>query len=281
MSLRKPRDNTDNSRIGEKMADTLQPVNLPDGAWVDIYSATNINKGVQIESINIGSTVVSFHYGETAPIGEYGAVPVRPWSSEKNNSGDTGAWCMSSGGDGLILVKESPEYPNGKQQALVLKSVFKDGIETEANRNQAVDGSVTPVRFKQGPPPGEVWQFTRMLFAIRDGGSFDSGGWGNRTSPLDNGVTAGVFINNTERNLTPIPWKSHFDLAAISYDVDPQSFGQGDEYVVMRLTFTKAGQNIRLNGDNGDYVWIDINDDLEYLVEQRAMMQGFIENVYW
>lgn len=178
----------------------------------------------------------------------------------------------------------SPSKKNdGRQQALIYKSAFRDGEpQTIITRNQNVDGSVTPVRFKLSPPVGQTWQISRMVFLIRDDGVFDSGGWGNQSpaSPLPNGMTIGLFIGGVEYNQTPIPWTTVADLAGVAYDLSYNAFGQGDNFITVRLTFQKAGQNIRLNGDDGDFIWIDVNDDLTYLTEQRAMFQGFIEGVY-
>ncbi len=172
---------------------------------------------------------------------------------------------------------------NGKQQALIYKSMSLDGATpvTYVNRNQNIDGSVTPKRFKIQPPAGQTWQLTRMMFMMRDSGSFDSGGWGNNGgNPLANGMTVGLNINGTEYNQTPVPWVTVADLAAVAYDVTHHNFGQGAEFLTMRLTFSKAGQNIRLVGDDGDFMWMDVNDNLTHLLEQRVMVQGYIENVY-
>ena len=172
---------------------------------------------------------------------------------------------------------------NGPQQALVYRSMSLNGATpvTAINRNMNLNGSITPQRFKMGPAAGEIYQLTRMMLAIRDTGTFDSGGWGNNGgSPLTNGVELGMFIGGVEYNMSVVPWRSHIDIAATAFDFEHRNFGAGDEFVVARLTFTKAGQAIRLVGDDGDYVWADINDDLTGLVEQRIMIQGYMEDVY-
>lgn len=102
----------------------------------------------------------------------------------------------------------------------------------------------------------------------------------NSGNPLPNGVKVGLFIDGIEYDQTPVPWKTVADLAGIAYDLTHHNFGQGAEFLVMRLTFNKAGQNIRLDGDNGDYLWMEVNDDLTYLLEQRAMVQGYIEHLF-
>lgn len=170
---------------------------------------------------------------------------------------------------------------NGPQQAAFYKSLYKAAPYDALNRNMNVDGATTPVRFSLDVPAGQVYQVTRLIFILRDFGTMDSGGWGNNGgSPLPNGLTVGVTINGTDYDFTPIPWTSHVDLAAVSFDLNHHNWGAGDEFVVMRLTVQKAGTRIRLIGDDGDTLWMQVNDNLEHLVEQRCMVQGFIEDVY-
>lgn len=182
-----------------------------------------------------------------------------------------------------IPVVDSSQAKDQDQRVLIYKSLFSSSVTQDATtRNQNVNGSITPVRFFIGPPAGEIWQLTRFIFIIRDTGAFDSGGWGNNGgAPLANGMTVGADFGSTELVFTPIPWTSHADLAGVAYDVTHHSWGSGDEFVVMRLTMQKAGSNLRLVGDDGDNFWMQVNDDLSYLVEQRCMVQGFVEGKNW
>jgi len=144
------------------------------------------------------------------------------------------------------------------------------------NTNMAVDGSVTPVVFKIKPAAGAMYNIYRLIISIRDTGSFDSGGWGNSGgSPLTNGIQGTLFYDPVEVPLTA-PIMSHVDLASVSYDVTHHNFGQGDEFVLFRYTFTKSGNTILLNGDKGDELRFYIQDDLTYLVQQRIHVQGII-----
>jgi len=168
---------------------------------------------------------------------------------------------------------------SGPQEAPFYKSLFQGPPPTTVNRNMAVDGSITPVRFNLDVPIGQIYIMTRFVFLIRDGGSFDSGGWGNQVpaAPLPNGMTVGVTIDGLDINFTPIPWTTHADLAGVAYDLAYHDWGGGDNFLVMRLTISKAGTQLRLRGDRGDTFWMDVNDDLRYLTEQRCMCQGKIE----
>lgn len=156
---------------------------------------------------------------------------------------------------------------------------FADTVgDGSGTTNMNVDGSITPVIFLVKPSVGEIYRIARIIVSVRDTGTIDSGGWGaNGGSPLTNGLVANVKWNGSVIPLTVESIKSNIDLAAISYDISHNSWGSGDEFVVFRFTFTKAGQYIRLDGDLGDELQFVVNDDLTYLVQQRISVQGYRE----
>ena len=144
--------------------------------------------------------------------------------------------------------------------------------------NQNVNGSVTSVDFKVAPPAGKVYGIARLIASARDTGSFDSGGWGsNGGTPLTNGIQLFWKRSGVEINLTNISIKSHYDLAALCFDVSQNSWGSGDEFINFRFTFLKSGQYLMLDGDQGDELIVRINDDLTYLVNQVVSIQGYQE----
>lgn len=138
-----------------------------------------------------------------------------------------------------------------------------------------VNGETTPVSFKIIPPAGKIYGIARLIFSLRDSGSMDSGGWGNRTQPLNNGNKLIWHKNGIDIDLTRNPIASHFDLAGVCHDLIHANWGAGDEFITARFTFTKAGQYIILNGDEGDYLEVLIQDDLTYLVSQKVSAQGY------
>lgn len=166
------------------------------------------------------------------------------------------------------------EYDNGKVPFYQLMDTVGDG---SGNDNMAVDGSVTPVTFLVKPSAGQVLKIARIITSLRDGGAFDSGGWGNNSSPLTNGMELKWKRDGVLYNLTKEPIRSHYDLASYSYDIDHQSFGSGDEFLTNRFTFTKAGQYLTLDGDLGDELQVIVNDNIDYLVDQRVSAQGYQE----
>lgn len=141
--------------------------------------------------------------------------------------------------------------------------------------SMAVDGSITPVVFKLKPPAGQVYQIARVIFSLRDNAAMDAGGWGGVATPLTNGLLTEIKQQGVTESTLP-PLKSHFDIAARSYDISHHEWGTGDEFVVARLTYTKAGRYLYLDGDEGDEYIVTIRDDISYLVEQMMNIQGKI-----
>jgi len=170
----------------------------------------------------------------------------------------------------------------GPQLAPFYRSLFSDlNNQTAVTRNQNVDGSVTPVRFELDVKPDEILIMSQLIFSIRDSGTLDSGGWGNNGGvPLTNGMRVGGIFNGCPVCFTPITWKSHIDLANISHELTHHNWGQGDEFLTMKFDIAASGTRFRLRGDKGDRFWMDVQDDLTHLVEQRCICQGIIENKY-
>jgi hypothetical protein len=87
------------------MADTLQNVTLPEGSWVDIYSASGILAGSQIIVQNIGRDEVRLVTKATEPNDSDGFKILFRGLEAINQSGDSGAWVKSVGVAGSINVR--------------------------------------------------------------------------------------------------------------------------------------------------------------------------------
>jgi hypothetical protein len=71
------------------------------------------------------------------------------------------------------------------------------------------------------------------------------------------------------------PIKSNGDWAGLCYDADVKSWrtgGAGDEFLVVRYTFTRMGGPITLASD--DQLAIDFSDDFTGLIKHTFMFQG-------
>ena len=55
------------------------------------------------------------------------------------------------------------------------------------------------------------------------------------------------------------------------------AWGAGNDQLIARWTFSKAGRPIRLVGDNNERLEVVLNDDFTGLVHQYFVVQGYIE----
>lgn len=178
------------------------------------------------------------------------------------------------------IIKSGEEGP---MLAPFYTSLYNGPPYDVVTRNMNVLGTLeNPVRYSLPVPTTQVWSVARLIFLMRDNGEFESGGWGSQAiaGPLPNGMRLGITIDGQDIDFTPIPWTTHADLAGVAYDLSYQNWGKGDNFLTMRLTITKAGTRLRLDGTRGDTFWCDVRDDLTYITEQRCMAQGIIEGVY-
>lgn len=175
-----------------------------------------------------------------------------------------------------FVVKQRMESDGPVSTALYQ---FADTVgDGSGTTNMGVDGSGTPVIFKVAPAAGDIYRIARIIVAVRDTGSFDSGGWGsNGGTPLTEGIYMDIVQDSVETPLIASPIQSHYDMASMCHDVIHNDWGSGDEFITFRFTFTKAGQYIRLIGDDGDSLMFTINDDLTHLVNQVISAQGYVE----
>ena len=130
--------------------------------------------------------------------------------------------------------------------------------------------------FKIVPAAGETFYLSRIMVSVTDAGSFDSGSYGNNIT-LTNGIS--LKLKNTGDPTIDItdgvPIITNSDWCRLAGpDVSVMSWGSGDEQMVVRFTFTKAGQALKLSGDDGASFCVELNDDFSNLVSQYFMVQG-------
>lgn len=148
--------------------------------------------------------------------------------------------------------------------------------------DMALSGQVgtmaAPQEYVMGPPPGEIWHLTRMLFSIVHGTAGDLGLFGN-ISALTNGVLIRARINGQYGTLTN--WKTNADMKTDMHDVefDSRSGGQGNYGTSGRGTFTETGAIVRLDGDTTDQLEIYVQDDITALGFFAMKGQGHVEGL--
>jgi len=118
-----------------------------------------------------------------------------------------------------------------------------------------------PQEYVMGPPPGEIWHLTRILFSIVHSSAGDLGLFGN-IAALTNGLLIRARINGQYGTLTN--WKTNADMKTDMHDIDfdTRSGGQGNYGTSGRGTFTETGAIMRLDGDTNDQLEIYIQDDI-------------------
>lgn len=146
-----------------------------------------------------------------------------------------------------------------------------DVIEMQIGMN--VDGTLlSPISFKLEPTGTERWQITRILPTMLDDSAMDDGKFGG-IGALDNGVILRTFINGVFRTIAV--WKSNADLKDDMYDVTYSSKAPAGQHgLSARWTFTRAEFIVDLDGANGDYLEVLIQDPLSGLLDFEIKGQG-------
>lgn len=129
-------------------------------------------------------------------------------------------------------------------------------------------------RFIWTPLPGRTAHIHRMIIAVEDAGAFDAAKYGNALV-LVNGIR--LTVRNTADDSQVHDYTAglvftNSDWAARAFDADVKTWGTGNEILVVRWTFTRAGSPIAL--DDSMYLSMDLNDDFTGLVNHRFKVQG-------
>lgn len=129
------------------------------------------------------------------------------------------------------------------------------------------------------PGAGEIYRLQRMIVSLEDTNGFSAQEYGNLGSALTNGIT--VRVQNDSGTVYELtdgdPVKTNAKWGAFCYDVDLKTWGAGDEFLLVRWTFSRTGQPMRLVGDNNERLEVVLNDDFSGLVDQTFIVQGYIE----
>lgn len=146
------------------------------------------------------------------------------------------------------------------------------------SKDAGVDGSVTPVAFKYVPEHGDKTEIHRMLMHCQVSSVCDAGKYGD-VAVLDTGVTVQIRNINDDAIVLDLsnglPVKCNADWSRVCYDMKPDDFGPGNNFVNVRWTFAKSGAPVFLQDDQ--YFCVIINDNLAGLVEHVFTIQGKID----
>lgn len=134
-----------------------------------------------------------------------------------------------------------------------------------------------PQIYYGGPPAGEVWHITRILFSMVHGTAGDLGLFGNITA-LVNGTVLRARVSSQYGTLTN--WKTNADMKTDMFDVefDSRSGGQGSFGTSGRGSFAVGTDAVvRLDGDQGDRFEVIVQDDITLLDFFAMKVQGHTE----
>ena len=138
-----------------------------------------------------------------------------------------------------------------------------------------------PISYKFIPATGQIWHIVRFLFSMVHGSAGDLGLFGN-LSPLINGAVLRGYNGASGTFRTFMNIKDNADMKNNMYDIefDTRS-GGGGVYGTSGRGSIKIGTGAvpKLDGDNGDYFEILIQDDLSGLDSFRMKVQGHIEGL--
>jgi hypothetical protein len=131
-----------------------------------------------------------------------------------------------------------------------------------------------------GPAPGDNIRLVRTTIHYQDTTGFTAQEFGNLGAVLDPGLRFVLMRDGQVYNefTSADPITTNGDWGHICYDVQLLSWGAGDEFIVVRWTFEKAGFPVRLNGDSNEEFVLLVNDDLQGLIDFSIIMHGYFEN---
>ena len=125
---------------------------------------------------------------------------------------------------------------------------------------------------------------TRVIVSVYGVKTFTAQIYGNAgVGVLTNGIEVkhiaadGTTVLNDLTDGTPVTINAEW--GALCYDVDVKSWGAGNEMLLARWTFAKAGQE-GINLSENESIRVFLNDDFSGLLSHRFMFQGFHSRVY-
>ena len=152
-----------------------------------------------------------------------------------------------------------------------LEQLFSTGGDGSGITEMAAAAAV----YKVVPPPGYTYELHRMNMVMEDATKFSGDLYGG-ISALTNGIVIttegrkGVITNHTPQ---PIKKSGHWSLVA-GVDMAMTDFATGNDLITIRWTFTKGGGVIKLVGNKGEYMQVNVQDTLAGLVSHIIQVQG-------
>jgi len=135
-----------------------------------------------------------------------------------------------------------------------------------------------PAIYELAPPPGIIWQITRLLITMADNLVMDDGKFGGIPA-LTNGIT-GVVNTSAGRIANITNWKTNSDIMSDAFTVEYNDKAPAGEYGLRgEWSFEDAGIIAELDGDNSEYLRILVQDDITANTSFKIKAQGRVKNL--
>jgi len=162
-----------------------------------------------------------------------------------------------------------------QQNSLLLnRPMSSNGLPTGNLNINGVGSLGTPLDYYVEALAGERLLVARFAIHLVDGGTLDSGSYGNGIV-ITNGIQLFYRRSGVDLDITNgLPIKTNPDWGRWCYDTNRSSYGLGNETLDARWTLTKYGSKYGIILEEGDRLGIRLNDDLSGLVEQTIIAEG-------
>jgi len=277
-----PNDLLTNEIIGERRLKTESNVNDGSGNSIDSFRG----------AINIHDACV--HH---IPVNEYfhRHTGVETTLSVASSAGDTSITVVSATGfnegdfiqiENGVIETTHPQITDITGTVFTLDRPLDYGFEIgddvgAVTTNMAVAGTLAnPIAFELRPDADQNWHLVRFLIGMAHAGVPDDGKFGG-IAGLTNGVVMRGYDAENDQYRTFTLWKTNGDIKMDMYDVDYSEKAPAGENGTSSRGSLKLGTGAvaNLNGVNGDYLELLIQDDLTDLTTFRVKGQGHIEGI--
>jgi hypothetical protein len=172
----------------------------------------------------------------------------------------------------MIFISE-----NNLSNRLIISRFLDTVGDGSGTKNAIGDYSGAVEEFKIVPGADEIFVINRLIAQIRDNGVFSASTYGAIAGGLTNGVVIRLKDSGgTKLDLCDgLPIKTNAEWARVCYDTQLLTWGAGDSFISVRWTFSRSGTQVWLDNSRGDYLSVDLNDDLTTLESQYFLVQGF------
>jgi hypothetical protein len=152
-------------------------------------------------------------------------------------------------------------------------------FDTTGDGSGTTEMAAASAIYKVVPPAGTIYDVHRINVYVEDNTKFEGGKYAGAAS-LINGIditvhnAGGSVLRFTQQKVKKI---GHWDLLA-GIDMLFTNFTSGNDLAAIRWTIARSGPPMTLNGDAGEFIQIEVGDDLSSLVSHMAQVQGTKES---